>query len=67
MIDDSDARPFARAPDPQTARDRSRLRHPMQRFARAEEIAEAVLFLAADSASFVTGVVLPVDGGWLAA
>lgn len=60
-------RAFERAPDPQAARDRSRLRHPMQRFARAEEIAEAVLFLAADSASFVTGVVLPVDGGWLAA
>jgi NAD(P)-dependent dehydrogenase (short-subunit alcohol dehydrogenase family) len=37
--------------------------HPMGRYAAAEEIAGVALFLASDKASFITGVVLPVDGG----
>lgn len=37
--------------------------YPLRRFARATEVAEAVLFLASDAASFITGVDLPVDGG----
>ena len=36
---------------------------PMQRHAEAEEISEAICFLASDQASFITGVILPVDGG----
>jgi NAD(P)-dependent dehydrogenase (short-subunit alcohol dehydrogenase family) len=37
--------------------------HPMGRIGRAEEVAAAILFLASEEASFITGVALPVDGG----
>lgn len=40
--------------------------HPVGRMGRSEEVAAAVLYLASDAAKFVTGVSLPVDGGWLA-
>jgi len=36
------------------------------RFGRPEEIAAAILYLASDEAAFVTGVALPVDGGYTA-
>lgn len=40
--------------------------HPVGRAGRSEEVAEAVLYLASDAASFTTGVTLPVDGGFVA-
>jgi NAD(P)-dependent dehydrogenase (short-subunit alcohol dehydrogenase family) len=43
-----------------------RLRTPMKRFGRIEELAGAAIFLASDAASFVTGEVLTVDGGFMA-
>lgn len=41
-------------------------RVPLQRIAEPEEIAQAVVFLAGDASSFITGVALPVDGGYTA-
>jgi NAD(P)-dependent dehydrogenase (short-subunit alcohol dehydrogenase family) len=41
-------------------------RYPLGRFGRPEEIAAAILYLASDEAGFVTGVALPVDGGYTA-
>ena len=40
--------------------------HPMGRIGSPMEVAQAILFLASDDASFITGAVLPVDGGYLA-
>ncbi len=38
-------------------------KHPLGRMGRAEEVANAIAFLASEDASYITGVALPVDGG----
>jgi NAD(P)-dependent dehydrogenase (short-subunit alcohol dehydrogenase family) len=47
------------------AKERILSRTPLARFGAASEIAAVIVFLASDAASFVTGAVLPVDGGYL--
>jgi NAD(P)-dependent dehydrogenase (short-subunit alcohol dehydrogenase family) len=40
--------------------------HPMGRFGTTEEVADAVVFLCSNKASYITGHALPVDAGLLA-
>lgn len=57
------SRVFEEAEDPEALKETWNRMHPLGRFGQPEEVAEAVLFLAADSSSFITGQTLVVDGG----
>jgi NAD(P)-dependent dehydrogenase (short-subunit alcohol dehydrogenase family) len=52
--------------DPKKARERFSDMAPLKRIGLPEEIATAALFFASDDSSFITGVALPVDGGYTA-
>ena len=58
-----DAISAARASDPQQRLEYLLGKHPIGRLGQPEDVAYAMLFLASDESSFITGVALPVDGG----
>jgi NAD(P)-dependent dehydrogenase (short-subunit alcohol dehydrogenase family) len=57
---------FAAAADPAALRKEYEARQPMGRMGTPDEVADAVLWLASDESSFVTGTILTVDGGMTA-
>lgn len=59
------AKRLSASPDGDAERASLEARHPLGRLGRPEEIADAVVWVASDSASFVTGASIPVDGGYL--
>ena len=57
---------FAKSPDPSSLRKTLEARQAMNRLGKPEEVAHAMLYLASDESSFITGTMLVVDGGWTA-
>lgn len=54
---------FARLPDPGDALARNVLRHPLGRLGTPADVAALIVFLCSQDASWITGAVVPVDGG----
>ncbi len=67
LLEAAVARAVAAGGDPESSWQRIAQMHPMGAIAEPEDVARAILFLASDDARMITGVALPVDGGWSAA
>jgi len=57
---------ISKAPDPSSVRKERIAVHPIGRLGQPEDIAGLAVYLASDESSWVTGAVMPVDGGYLA-
>jgi NAD(P)-dependent dehydrogenase (short-subunit alcohol dehydrogenase family) len=64
LISQKRAKELGITPEEWEKRDKKRI--PLGRFITEEEVADAALFLVSEKASGITGVALPVDGGFLA-
>lgn len=53
----------SRAPDPEALRAQIAANMPMRRLGTAEDVCEAVMFLASDRSAYLSGAVIPLDGG----
>lgn len=58
---------MARLAPSEAAREACRTSVPLRRFGAASDIGQAAMFLSSDAAAYISGAVLPVDGGWSAA
>jgi NAD(P)-dependent dehydrogenase (short-subunit alcohol dehydrogenase family) len=56
---------FTQAPDPQSVRRERTASHPIGRLGQPEDVAGLAVYLASDESAWMTGAVLPVDGGYL--
>lgn len=60
------ARHLAAQPDPKAAEEAVNAAHPLGRYATPQEVASVIVFIASSDASFVTGAVMAIDGGYTA-
>ena len=54
------------APDPEKVRARVAASNPMKRLGAADEVCDAAVFLASDQSTYLSGAVIPLDGGMAA-
>lgn len=57
---------FAQAADPDAVRSERTATHPIGRLGQPQDVAGLAVFLSSDESAWVTGAILPVDGGYLA-
>jgi NAD(P)-dependent dehydrogenase (short-subunit alcohol dehydrogenase family) len=56
----------SQAPDPEKLRNQIAAMNPMKRLGEADEVCDAAVFLASDMSTYLSGAVLPLDGGMAA-